>query len=128
MLLAVQLQSSSHSQYFVARSTLVDDHLEIVLLAMQDDVGSLRVWHAFRTYSDSALVDPDVVALQSEVLRVVKNQVAIYFQVVQNRRTDVQQQIPLVRHFHSRTGRREDLVGPLGGIRPDPYKVLPAAV
>ncbi len=41
MLLAVQFESSSHSQYFVARGAFVDDHLEIVLLTMQDDVGSL---------------------------------------------------------------------------------------
>ncbi len=57
---------------------------------MQYYVGILSVWHVLRAYFDSTLFYPDVVTLQSNVLSVVKNEIAIHFQIIQDRGTDVQ--------------------------------------
>ncbi len=57
---------------------------------MQDDVSVMRIWNSFRSNFESAFVDPDVLTLQSNILCVIENQIAIHLQIVQNRSVYVQ--------------------------------------
>ena len=63
---------------------------------MENDIGLVEVRVLLGTDNDAALVDPDVVGLQSAVVLGVPDQDRVDFEVVEDRRVDIQDELPLV--------------------------------